>query len=326
MSVEGLANAIVRFPEQFTHPLKIENRGALPQKEGVVACGMGGSSLVALLMRDLQPRRSIVVHRDYGLPDSPETLQKSLVIVSSLSGNTEEALSSFQETRERNLHVAVISGGGRLLQMAQEDAVPYIKLPDLGVQTNHALGLYIIAFLQLLDEKTLLEEARKLATTLVPGELAETGRRLAEKLVGKTLVHIYASWRDQALAYNWKIRIDESAKTLAVCNFFPEVNHGEIEAICATAVRGCSPDSLFLFLQDPYEDYRIKRRMAITAQLYQEKGLAVETLRSHGATKLERFFASTLLADWITYYMAEHYDHDPEFAAFVEEFKQRMGS
>ncbi len=325
MSKEGLKTAILQLPEQFAWHPAVKNEVRLPLNyESVVACGMGGSSLTALLVRDLHPMVPILVHRDYGLPDSTEVdLERSLIIVSSFSGNTEEALSAFEEARQKNLSVAALSAGGKLLQMAHENSIPYIKLPDPGVQTNHALGLYVIAFLQLLKEESLLTEARDLALTLFPLEHENAGRQLAQRLVDKT-VHIYASWRNEALAYNWKIRLDESGKILTSCNFFPELNHGEIEAVCATALRGSSGNSYFLFLQDPDEDPRVAKRMAITAQLYQEKGLSVETVDLSGATKLERFFSSTILADWTTYYLALHYDHDPEVASFVEEFKERM--
>lgn len=324
MSTQGLRKAILQFPEQFACQLIVENQAVLRQKKGTVACGMGGSSLVALLMRDLQPTKPIVVHRDYGLPNSPEALERSLIIVSSFSGNTEEALSSFEEAVRRNLDLAVISAGGKLLQMARDHSIPYIQLPDPGIQTNHALGLYIVAFLELLEEKQLLKEARALATSLKPLEYEDPGKQLAKKLTDRT-VHIYASsWRNEALAYNWKIRLDESGKILASCNFFPELNHGEIEAVCASAARGSLTDHYFLFLQDPDEDPRIAKRMTITAQLYQEKGLPVEVLELRGTTKLQRFFSSTILADWTTYYLALHYGHDPESATFVENFKDLM--
>ena len=63
----------------------------------VVVLGMGGSAIGGDLVRSLAQSESkvpVIVHRDYGLPAYVD--DRTLLIASSYSGNTEETLSAFE--------------------------------------------------------------------------------------------------------------------------------------------------------------------------------------------------------------------------------------
>src|SRR3990167_5712730 len=95
---------VVAFPDRFAIGIEAAVKVAIPKRayERVIACGMGGSALAADLVNtylDLNP--DIVVHRDYGLPN--EATERSLIIVTSHSGNTEESLSAFEEAHKKHL-------------------------------------------------------------------------------------------------------------------------------------------------------------------------------------------------------------------------------
>lgn len=94
----------------------------------VVFAGMGGSSLQAEYVRTwptlLVP---YVICKDYRLPAFVG--EKTLVIVSSYSGNTEETLSVLEEARQRGAMIVVNAGGGKLEQKAHEYGYPLIITP-----------------------------------------------------------------------------------------------------------------------------------------------------------------------------------------------------
>ena len=64
---------------------------------------------------------------------------------------------SGQEAVKKNLKVAVISTGGKLLEVAEKRSIPYIKLPDTGIEPRMALGFMVRAILKLLGEDILIE-------------------------------------------------------------------------------------------------------------------------------------------------------------------------
>ena len=220
--------AIKNFNQQFLFEPKIINEENFIQKSSFVVVGMGGSALAALLLKTWKPKLNITIRRDYGLPEFyPEELKNKLIILSSYSGNTEEVIDAFKEAQNKNLAMAVISIGGKLLELAKKNNVPYIKLPDTGIQPRSALGFSIKAFLKFIGEEEELKKLTELATVLNPIDFEKEGKILAEKIRNHIPV-IYASDRNLSVAYNWKIKLNESGKIPAFYNVFPELSHNEI--------------------------------------------------------------------------------------------------
>jgi glucose/mannose-6-phosphate isomerase len=92
----------------------------------IVVAGMGGSAIGAdLLAAYLEDRLSVpmTVHRDYGLPGYAQG-EKTLAVISSHSGNTEESLSAFAQACENGCQVIVVCTGGSLQQKATEKGIP----------------------------------------------------------------------------------------------------------------------------------------------------------------------------------------------------------
>lgn len=334
----SMRDAIKNFSKQFELNPEIENGGKLRFFDTFIICGMGGSHLSADILSLINPHLRISVHEDYGLPTLPhEVLSQSLIIVSSYSGNTEEALSSYEEAVSRKLPVAVISLGGRLLEFAKRDGSPFIKLPDMNLQPRMALGLSIRALMKFMRQEDALKESKEFALKFFPDEYEEDGKNLAEKFKGKVPI-IYSSRKNFPIALNWKIKFNESGKIPAFANFFPELNHNEMTGFDANSrvrpyyVVGSDPTMVereklnmpfhFIFLRDAEDDPRILKRMEITEKLYRDRGLPVEILELQGDNKYHKVFASLLLADWTAFYTAEQYGLESEQVPMVEEFKK----
>jgi hypothetical protein len=64
------------------------------------------------------------ISRSYTLPEYVSS--KSLVIVSSYSGNTEEAVSSFEDAVQKGANIVVMSAGGQLAKLAEENKCTYV--------------------------------------------------------------------------------------------------------------------------------------------------------------------------------------------------------
>ena len=151
-----MSESIKNFPKQFEFEPVIENRERfLPAKKFIVA-GMGGSNLASGLIRVGIPKIEIVIHRDYGLPDWPDpSFKDTLVIASSYSGNTEETIDAFHTALSKKVNVAVVTAGGELLQLAKKNNLPYVQIPDTGIEPRSALGFSIKAMLKLIGEEKL---------------------------------------------------------------------------------------------------------------------------------------------------------------------------
>lgn len=320
-------NKIIKnFNKQFSYEPKIENADALKKFGKFLIVGMGGSGLAGGLLKTWNPCLDIVLHNDYGLPALPEDyLKNCLIVANSYSGNTEEVISAFEEAGKKGYALAAIAAepGGKLLELAKKESVPFVAMPD-GIPPRSAIGYSFRALLALIGESGALKESGELAKSFNPSEFEEQGKKIAKLLRGK-IPTIYASNKNAALAYNWKIRFNENSKSPAFSNLLPEVNHNEMAGFDGgPEVKELSQKFHFIFLKDYSDDEKIIKRMDILAKLYQEKGLPVSIIDMNQNNIFERIFSSIILADWTSYYLAKEYGVDPEKTPMIEEFKRLM--
>lgn len=316
-----MSEAIKNFPQQFSFAPVVENAGALRPFTRVLICGMGGSHLAADLLPILTPGRRETVYSDYGLPELGEDDKaETILILSSYSGNTEEVIEAAHQAKTLGLNAAVIAVGGTLLQLAKDNNWPFVALPNTGVQPRSALGLATIGLLALLNETAALSEVQSFAN-FDGAHLQAQGQALAARLAGFVPV-IYASHRNQALAYNWKIKFNETGKIPAFYNVIPELNHNEMNGYDYNAqTRALSERFRFIFLRDAADHPMNQKRFEVLAQLYADRGLPVEVIEITGATPTEKVFSNLLLADWTALGIAEQNGAEPEAVPMVEEFK-----
>jgi len=293
----------------------------------VIICGVGGSNLASGFLEMVRPDLEILTHRSYGLP---VTVSKNdLIIISSYSGNTEEALDSFEKAVSGRFNVVAITMGGKLLELVKEKNIPYIQIPQTGIEPRMALGYSLIAMLKAVNDEENLIKVQEFGKNFNPENFEKEGRGFAEKLAGKTPI-IYSSWNNKAIAYAWKIKFNETAKIPAFFNVFPELNHNEMVGFVAANKESKlgfekekpSLNSFFIFLKDPEDHPRIQKRMGMTAELYKNRSLPVEVLKLEGKNQLIKIFSSVLIADWTSYYIAQEYGVEAEQVPMVEEFKK----
>lgn len=330
MREDMMYEAIKNFNTQFAY--QPEFVGAINHKtfDRYVVVGMGGSHLAAGILQTAYPGLNITVHSDYGLPFiREEEKDKTLVVASSYSGNTEEVIDAFQTALKQNVRLAAITTGGALLELAKKHNIGYVQMPDIGIQPRLALGFATKALLKVLNAQEGLDEISQLSAELRPAEFETDGKTLAEKLFGKIPV-IYSSKKNAAIAYNWKIKLNETTKIPAFTNAFPELNHNEMNGFDPQeSTRELSNNFHFVFLEDGDDDMRTIERMKILAELYQKRGLPVETIiikpfseNYGGARQFHKIFSSLALADWTSWHLAKRYGVEAEQVPMVEEFKK----
>ncbi len=315
--------AIRNFASQLLFDPVVEAKHQLPRTDKFIVCGVGGSNLAAGLVKTARPTADLLMHRDYGLPRVPDYfLRGSLLIMSSYSGDTEEVLDAFDAAQDAHLEVAALSTGGKLIERAKERGVPYIQMPATGIQPRIALGYALCGLLKFMGEEAALAEIRALSTTFDPNVSEPRGRELAQTLKDRVPV-VYASAVNLAIAYNWKIKLNETGKIPAFYNVLPELNHNEMTGFdVKESSKHLSERFHFIVLEDMKDHPRIIRRAEVLEKLYRERGLKVTRIRLHGDTIWEKIFSSLILADWTAFYTAREYGLEAEQVPMVEQLKK----
>jgi glucose/mannose-6-phosphate isomerase len=117
----------------------------------IALCGMGGSATSCDVLSDLlQSYGSTpsVVLRGNTMP--PYVGRRSLVIINSVSGNTEETVSMMEQAAARNAEIVCISAGGRLRELAKAGGHKHLMIPDFSLP-RASLPYLLMPGLKLID-------------------------------------------------------------------------------------------------------------------------------------------------------------------------------
>ncbi|MBU1202653.1 hypothetical protein KKH39_01245 [Patescibacteria group bacterium] len=311
------------FQKQFEYQPIIENKKTYKKSDRFIVLGMGGSAQAQGIINSVAPNIHIITHKDYGLPAmSDKELKQYLIIANSYSGNTEESLDGLKKAQQKKLNIIVIATGGKLISFAKKNNLPYIQMPNFGIQPRCALGFNTLAMLKAMNQNKLYKELSTLATTLKGKSYETRGKKLAKSLKNKVPV-IYASTNNEILAYLWKIKFNETGKIPAFYNVLPEMNHNEMTGFdVATTTKSLSKNFSFIFIHDDNDHKQIQKRMQVMDKLYKKRKLPVTNLKLSGKNKWFQIFASALTADWAAYYTSQGYGLESEQVPMVEDFKK----
>ncbi len=321
--------------EQAAFPVDIKQ----PEHDGraihqVVISGMGGSALAALLAKTWLKDELTVpfeVIRDYDLPHyvGPSTL----VITSSYSGNTEETLSSLVQANTHGAQVAIIASGGALIEQALSTGATYVELPGhlqprMAVLYNlRALVALMVHFGLVSPERFediartaewLRDESSKWGSDVATAQ--NPAKQLALQAVGKTPI-FYGGSLTAPVAYKWKISWNENAKNVAVWNQYPEVSHNEFIGWTSHPIE--KPFAVF-DLVSPLEHPQIKRRFEITDRLLSGQRPKATTITLAGDTVIAQLLWGSILADFVSIYVAILNGVDPTPVPLIEKLKAEL--
>jgi len=322
---EKFLEDINNIPKQFFFEPKIINGQNLKFKKPqyFIILAMGGSALAGDLLKIRLPKVPLIIHKNYGLPNvSNEILKDSLIIAISYSGKTEEIIDGYNQAKRKKLNLAVISTGGLLLSKAKQDKKPFIELPNLNIQPRLAIGVIIKSLAVFIDNQKIINEFLFLSQKLKVKKLQKQGENLAEKLFNYIPI-IYASEKNKALSYQWKISFNENAKIPAFYNVFPELNHNEMSSFeNLRQNKKLTEIFYFIFIHDNNDDLRIQKRMKILKNIWQEKNFKIQKIKLEEKTDFEKIFSSILLANFTSYYLSQKYSIDSEKSFLIENFKK----
>lgn len=328
----GMRETLLNMPKQFRAGIEAAQGISLKTEhsfkpENIIICGMGGSGMPGEILATLRPL-DIFIYKSYRLP--PQAGKKSLVICISYSGNTEETVSAFETAIGKNLPVICITTGGKLAELSQKYQTPVVILPKPYCPPRLALAQMFAALVKVLQNHELLDEELlgsilALEKNLSVEKIENQGKKLAKKFFKKIPI-IYTSSRFQEIGWIWKNSLNETAKIIAFCNFFPELNHNEtvgFEEINRDQVSNKKISVVILRDQESSHP-RILKQMEITKGLIEKEGVAVEFVEIEGNDILEKIFSSAVLGLWTAYWLAIEYGVDPTEIKTIEEFKKRL--
>jgi glucose/mannose-6-phosphate isomerase len=335
---DGMMARIKELPEQCRQAWKAAMGFKLPadyfKVDKVVILGMGGSAIGGDLMRSLvasEAKIPVIIHRDYGLPAYVD--DRTLLIASSYSGNTEETLSGFEPALKTGAKKLAMTTGGKVQEIAEANHIPVFKI-EYKAQPRAALGFSFIPVLGVMqklgfikDKTADVNETIQALETLSKkldekSPLADNpAKQIAQRLFG-CLPVIYGAGIAAKAAHRWKTQINENSKAWAFYEVFPELNHNAtvgfpFPAELVKKIR-------VIMLRSPLFNERIKLRYEVTCELLKQSGVAYEFVDSEGKSPLAQMLSLVSIGDFASYYLAILYRVDPSPVKVISYLKDRL--
>lgn len=319
-------NAKIQQPKSSHNPI-----------HNIVLSGMGGSCLAGLianrwLRHDYTLNVPFEISREYTVPEYVNN--KTLSIIFSVSGNTEETLSSLDDAIAKHSQIVIITSGGKLLKRAQDDQLPYIKLdkisqPRYGVfmhlraitQIFESYGIVKGAYQELADSAEFVKNYANKLAAVVPFE-RNGAKQLADSCMGKTVLVFASSWF-YPLAYKWKTSFNENAKNIIWCNEFPEFNHNEFIGWTKQPIE--KPFAV-ISLRSNLDSTRVNQRFDLSEKLLSGMRPHSHDIWLEGDTYLKQTLSGAIMADCSSIYLAINNNIDPTPVKLVEKLKQLLAS
>ena len=318
LDAQGLRGRIAGLPEQIAEAWGAARALELPADyascERVVVLGMGGSGIGGALLQalavDLDARAAVTVVRGYRLPAYVDG--RTLVLASSNSGDTEEVVATFGQALERGARCVAITSGGRLLEMAEARGVPSLRVrwdaePRAAVGWSFASLLAICGKLGLAPDQdaaltSALGEMRALGHQIGVDvqEASNAAKQMARRLHGRLAVIVGAESL-APVAYRWRTQINENAKSWAIADELPELNHNAQAGFGLP--KRIVPLLHVLLLRHASLHERIRLRVDATAEEMRRSGVAAEIVEVGGSTLVAQVLRALLLGDWVSYYL-----------------------
>jgi len=334
----GMLKHLHNFPEQCQLAWQNTSKFELPRgytdiKKAIIL-GMGGSAIGGDLISRLafmENNIPVWVHREYNAP--PFLDESTLLIASSYSGNTEETLSSFNESLKVPAKRLAITTGGKLKELADKEDIPVLVVdyqapPRAAFPHSFISLLGIFQKLNLLGDKSAdFYEAMGILSKSST-ELGESipvtfnpAKQLATRLQGHLAI-IYGSGILSEVAARWKAQFNENSKSWASYDVFSELNHN---AVVGYEFPPQMREHVFVvLLHSSLLHSRISIRYRLTAEILSEAGIGFEQAEARGVSTLAQMMSLILFGDYVSFYLAMLNGVDPSPVATIDYLKSRL--
>jgi glucose/mannose-6-phosphate isomerase len=327
-----------QFPEQCYNAWDKVMKYKLPadysQVNKVVISGMGGSAIGGEVVSDLLKAENTVpvfIQRDFNLPRFVD--DKTLLIVVSYSGNTEETLSAFQDLMRTPAKKLVLTSGGRLGELAQKEnvflsiidypappraAFPYIFGSLVGIFNK--LGISSEKSTDMQKTISFLKQMVGELDIAVPSE-SNRAKQLAQ-LLHNNIIVIYGAGVLTGVARRWKTQFNENSKNWAFFEIFPELTHN---AVVGYSFPMRARKAVFIVLLKASSLHpRVKVQYEAVTKILEENGIPFQAISGAGENTFTQVLGLILLGDFTSYYLAILNRADPTPASVINFVKQYL--
>ena len=292
----------------------------------VVFSGMGGSGTVGDLFSSVLSKTNIhtTVVKGYELPNTID--KNTLVVATSVSGNTIETITTLESANKKNCKVIAFSSGGMIESFCTKNNIEFRKLPQIH-SPRASFPSYVYSILKTLNsiipitKQDIINSLEQLEHTYE--EISSTNLddsnpsvNLANWITGTPV--IYYPHGLETVAIRFKNSLQENAKTHAISENVVESSHNGI-------VSWERPSSMVPIMIEGKDDHiKTKERWKILREYFEVNNIKYNEIQSVDGNILSKVMCLIYTLDYSTIYYAVQLGIDPSPIRSIDFIKDRL--
>jgi len=292
----------------------------------IIFSGMGGSGALGDILSSILSDTDIHVNvvKGYHLPRTVDS--NTLVVTTSISGNTAETLTVLDSARKTGCKLIAFLSGGKMEQYCIKNNVMYRKIP-MHHSPRASFPAFLYSILKTLnsiipvkkeDISESINEMKNLQKLISSSNLNENNPslNLANWINGIPL--IYYPWGLQAAAIRFKNSLQENAKSHVIVENIIETCHNGI-------VSWEKPSHVQPILLEGEDDYiKTKERWKILKDYFEENNIDYKEAFSVKGNILSKLINLIYFLDYATIYRAILSEIDPSPIKSIDYVKEKL--
>ena len=292
----------------------------------VVFSGMGGSGTVGDLFSSVLSKNNIhtTVVKGYELPNTID--KNTLVVVTSVSGNTIETLTTLESANKEDCKIIAFSSGGMMESFCTKNNVEFRKFSQMH-SPRASFPSYIYSILKTLnsiipitkqDITHSLEQLELTSKKILSSNLDDTNPSLdlANWIAGVPV--IYYPQGLETVAIRFKNSLQENAKTHAIAENIVESSHNGI-------VSWERPSSMIPIMIEGMDDHvKTKERWKILREYFEVNNIKCREIQTIDGNILSKVMCLIYMLDYSTIYYAVRLGIDPSPIRSIDFIKERL--
>ena len=292
----------------------------------IVFAGMGGSGIIGDIFLAILSKTDIhvTVVKGYHLPNTVN--KNTLVVTTSISGNTVETISILKSAKKVNCKLIGFSGGGKLRDYCLKNNIEY-RFIEMQHSPRASLVKFLYSMLKILfpllpikiqDINESIKYLQKTKNEIHSKKFTKKNNalNLAEWIDGIPM--IYYPWGLQAAAIRFKNSLQENVKCHAISEDIVEASHNGI----VSWERSSTVKPILLEGKDDF--IKTKERVEIIKKYFKQNQIEFKEVFSMNGNILTKLINLIYVLDYTTIFLAAKHNINPSPVQSIDFIKKEL--